>query len=308
MEKEKAYLPVFNFSLRNLPGECWRGIPGLEEHVLISQFGRVKRKPRRLVTINGAHRRYGTRILKPNVTQHTNFTQRKYRFDIKCMVQIEHRHYTFSPIRMVYHLFKEQFPYEDPHYRVIPINGNDLDIRPENLMLSYVEIITDTPYTKLNVEGKIKLYKKLKVPNAFIRRRQYVSCYNEKGGRIQTFNNLKEASTDMNLPVNSLQKAIKMPFLKLQEAYWRVGRKEHIDVFLIYEDQKQQKKEREGPRITQFDLNGSPINFYSCPQDAAKENGISRTKIEKALKKGNSNLAGFYLWRKGWIDRPIPGL
>lgn len=304
-------LPLFNFSVADLPGEMWCGIPGLEKYVQISQFGRVKRLGRKRTTKKGICRYYGDRILKSVLIPRQSFHENAYHFGLICTVAIEGVTHSFNPMRLVYYLFKSNFPLEDIDYQVSVINGDDLDIRPQNLRLTHFPRYT-RQYQKyreshLTVEKKIRFYKNTNFSKAVIARRAFISCYGDDGHRLNIYSNITQASTLTGLAVEAIEKALQHPLVALAGAYWRSGKSHTIDMSIIRTEQIRLFKEQHGTKVTQFDLNGNPIGHFLCIEDAAEAMDIDVDDILLALDI-QDRVAGFFFWRSGYLHEKIDGI
>lgn len=312
MEKvsEKSVLPIFNFSLNDLPGEIWLPAYRCEQFALISQFGRVKRIARDFLANTGAMRHYKARIYRPNVKTTVAFKDGRFHYHLVCTVCAEREHYIFNVMRMVYYLFNQEFSYDDADYSIVPMNGNDLDIRPQNLELIYRP---DSKASSLSVrqkytpERKMRLFKNAIFAKEVIYRRAQISCYDEEGFKILTFENIYSAHLKTKLAVSEIERAIANPFTLLNDYYWRSGKSLKIDTSLMRIQLQQIENERKGFQLTQFDLNGNPINYYYSIFDAAFDNDLNESDLINCLQ-GKAQVAGYFLWREGCWDTPILGL
>ncbi|MFX1707214.1 hypothetical protein PV783_24815 [Chitinophaga sp. CC14] len=307
---EKDVLPIFNFSLDDLPGERWLPVYGCEKFALISQFGRVKRIAREFQTNTGAIRYYKERIYKSNVKTTIVFKDGGYHYQLICIVCAERVHYIFNVMRLVYYLFNKEFPFHNADFSVVAKNRNDLDIRPENLELIYrpdSKAVFLSTRQKFTPERKMRLFKNATYAKEVIYRRAQISCYAQNGSRICTFENIYRAHLQTKLSVTDIEHAIANPFTLLRDFYWRSGKSESIDTSLMQMQQQQIQNEQRGVQITQFDLNGNPINYYYSVAEAARDNELNETDLLDCIH-GKEQVAGYFLWRKGYWDTPIPGL
>ena len=80
-----------------------------------------------------------------------------------------------------------------------------------------------------------------------------------------------------------------------------------IDTTIMQMREIQTEKQRNGIQLTQFDLNGNPINYYYSIAEAAADNKVEESEILECLY-GKVEVAGFFMWRKGNWDAPIPAL
>ena len=178
---EEAHLPVFNLSIENLSGEVWRPVYLLESCAVISNYGRVKRLKRAMIASTGARRVYDERIMKSTlITRYVERTGR-YHYQLYTTVSVNRVHHSFYPARMVYYLFRSTFPINDPEYVVGFLNGNELDIRPENLTLQHIPnfkgLLLSEQHT-IPVAEKIRLFNKAEFDKQIIHRKNMISCYN----------------------------------------------------------------------------------------------------------------------------------
>ncbi|MGN7706818.1 NUMOD1 domain-containing DNA-binding protein [Chryseobacterium sp. 22543] len=303
-------LPIFNFSLQDLPGEVWLPVHGSEDFALISQFGRVKRIPRHFTSLIGDNRYYGERIYQPTVKTYTTFKSGGYRYHLCCTISAERTHRVFNVAKMVYFLFNKPFPMDDIDYKIIPVNGKDLDIRPDNLELIFVkdpkiDILRIKPTYSL--DAKLRIFNKMEYSKELIYRLGVISCYSVHGDRICTFKNITKASQLTHLSVTDIENAIIKPFLLVHGCYWRSGKDGKINTSLMELKQQQEENQRRGVQLTQFDLSGNPINYYYSIAEAAKDNGISETEILNCLH-DRQQVAAYSFWKKGYHETSIPGI
>jgi hypothetical protein len=303
-------LPIFNFSLNDLPGEHWRPVYGAEDYAVISQFGRVKRISRGVVAITGARRTYKDRIFKSMVRTYYRMRDGRYTYSLICLVSAGDFRLTFNPMRMVYHRFCSTFPFHDQDYMISAINGDDLDIRPDNLRLTHIpnaKSVLHKDKTTENPERTIRLYKKAIISNSIIHRVKLVSCYDRNGQWQQTYENIYVAHMKTGFAVSEIEKALTEPLTLLGKYLWRSGKKYSIDVSLFQLKEEDDRKQQSGLRITQFDLNGNPINYYYSLEDAVSENAVLEPELLDCLQ-GRIQCAGFFMWKVGFWEKPIPGM
>lgn len=107
MKKNMTVLeyPHQNLSLKNIKGERWKNIPGLEDYFMVSNFGRVKRLEYEMVYKNGAVYTKPERIIKSKFVSQKN----RYKKDVtKFLVNratLDGIRYNFMLSRLVYYCF-----------------------------------------------------------------------------------------------------------------------------------------------------------------------------------------------------------
>ena len=105
---QKVY-PYQNTSLKNLEGEVWEDVPGLDGYFLISNFGRIKRQQYDLQHPNGFVYMLPEKIIKPRIGKAANKFKGDYTYYIMGKVIVEGKTFAFSVSRKVYYCFIEPF-------------------------------------------------------------------------------------------------------------------------------------------------------------------------------------------------------
>jgi hypothetical protein len=303
-------LPIFNFSLDDLPGEVWRPVFEAEKYAVISQFGRVKRIGREVIASSGDLRYYRPRIFKSTVRTSYKMSDGKYTYTLLCQVTVGRYYFLFNPMRMVYYRYCNNFPIHNQDYIVSAINGDDLDIRPDNLRLLYIPNVKasmNRDRRSRNPDRNIRLYKKAIISNSIIHRIKLVSCYDRNGKHVYTYDNIYVAHLKSGHPVSALETALTQPFTLLGGYLWRSGKRMSVEVSLFHLKEASDKKHQNGLRITQFDLSGNPINYYYSLDDAVAENDVLEPELLDCLE-GRIQFAGFFMWKVGFWEKPIPGI
>jgi len=234
----------------------------------------------------------------------------KYNYTLICQVSVGNFHFTFNPMRMVFYLYCNSFPIYNQDYIVTTKNGEDLDIRPDNLLLTHMpnaKSIMNRDRIANSPERNIRLFKNAILSKSVIYRMQLISCYNQKGELVKTYKDIYQAHLRTGLPVSSLEEALTLPLSVFGKYLWRSGKKKQIDVSLYHLKQLTDFKMQHGLHITQFDLNGNPINHYYSLEDAIQENHLNKNELLMCLE-GNARTAGYFLWKTGIWETPIPGL
>ncbi|RNA60450.1 hypothetical protein D1631_18305 [Chryseobacterium nematophagum] len=121
---EKNPLAIFNLSLKNMPGESWKALPGLHGKYVISNRGRVKR-----LSGWGA----GFRFYKEEQVLHLNL----HKSDNYLYFRVHPKEdvNTKSLARMLYYCFVKEFDLQDRTLRVVNQNKHIWDIDLSKLSL-----------------------------------------------------------------------------------------------------------------------------------------------------------------------------
>src|SRR5258707_264481 len=116
--------PYQNLSLKNIKGEKWKNIPGLEGYFLISNFGRVRRLEYEMEYRNGAIYIKPEKIIKPILIKKPNRYKNDYTLFLTGRVTLEGIRHNFMLSRLVYYCFFERFDLAD-HATVIQFKDDD---------------------------------------------------------------------------------------------------------------------------------------------------------------------------------------
>ncbi|WP_207632815.1 NUMOD4 domain-containing protein [Foetidibacter luteolus] len=132
----KLQYPYQNSSLKNIKGEKWADIPGLEGYYRVSNFGRIRRLEYQMQYKNGAIYVKEERIIKPGVVQHPNQFKGDLSPFLTNRVVIDGKRYNFTLARLVYHCFVNPFDLSDPTVAILCKDGDNFNIRPSNLQMA----------------------------------------------------------------------------------------------------------------------------------------------------------------------------
>jgi len=128
-QKKYAYQ---NFYLKNIKGEIWKDIDGLQDYYQVSNYGRIKRLEYEMQYKNGAILK-PQKIIKPAIVKQFN----KFKNDYSCFlvnrVTFKNSRHNFSIARLVYYSFVGKFDIDDHNIVIICKDGNNFNIRPDNL-------------------------------------------------------------------------------------------------------------------------------------------------------------------------------
>lgn len=134
----KTY-PYQHLELEDLGGEQWKDIPGLEGYFAISSLGRLKRLPCVMQDCNGTVYRKLEKIIKPSVSKAPNHYTGDHTSLLWVRVIRNGWKYNMTLARMMYYCFVQPFDLEDHTKVILCRDGDNLNIRPGNLVLASLE-------------------------------------------------------------------------------------------------------------------------------------------------------------------------
>lgn len=306
VKTSNSLLPSYlDKSLADRPGEIWVPLLDLEEYISISNFGRIKRNPRRVTYKNGRSKYVTAAILATPVIQSKNKTIGDFTFQLLGSIMIEGKTKRFSIRRMVYYHFVEEFDIDDDMVVILPLNGNGLEIVPNNLKKATIltKVRRSVSTGRMRNEFKHVDYNKAIKASAACTSKT-VSQYNEQGERINTFQSIHEAARICGVAFNHISDVCNFRQQTAQGYYWRHGCEEKLDIAFIRARKSESIRLKRGTKVTQFDLRGVPIAYFNNLQDAAKSVGCSYTAISAAIR-GINKTGGGYIWRKGHIQEKL---
>jgi len=174
-------LHIKNTSLRNLPHEEWKLLPGFGDNYMLSNYGRIKSLPRIVERPTQGSYTTKERILARRIgRQKIQGTKRTIKL-VWGQITYGKRSRPIPIARYTCYLFVEPFDLSDRHLVIMTHDGNPLN----------------TFYTNLFVSTKKKLmertYRNGRNTKAFGNKPKKVIQYDLNGTRIQVYNSLNEA-------------------------------------------------------------------------------------------------------------------
>lgn len=170
MQKKKSLKPYQDRSLKDLPGEQWKDIPGFDGVYEISSFGRIK-SLRRWRAGFGAGYYTKEKIIKQNVRRKKNHLLKEYTYTIANSLKKDGKFISRSTSRYIYYAFVGPFDLEDKtliisykdcdgrnlHYQNLFLtNRSDTQKRSYQLKRSQPEFVKHSlPVRQLTMDGKI---------------------------------------------------------------------------------------------------------------------------------------------------------
>ena len=275
-----------NLSLKNIKGERWKDVPGLELYARISSYGRLKRLPYVLEYSDGRMFHKPEKIIKPVVVNIQNRFMNDSLFFLRTTITIHGQVYNFSPTRLVYHCFIKPFDLEDDTVLILTKNRDGLDIRLSNLKLgSHREKQKRIFVLKRRVpiapgeKGRSKGIITSRAVNS-----KQVTQYNLQGKKIKTYPSVTSAVKETGISQTHISTRARGIEFSAGGFIWRYGNKARIDMqpmLELTEQRRKRNKEVFGKKVTQYSMNGKRLAMFPCIKDAAKATGVERVKYPR---------------------------
>lgn len=294
--------PYQNFSLKDIKGEVWEDIPGLDGYFCVSNYGRVRRSEYQTQYRNGAIHTRAEQIMKARVAKVPNKYKKDHTFWLVINVKLERKIYSFTIPRLVYYCFVEHFNTDDHSLLVICKDTNNFNIRPSNLQLVTMSEKQQrmikrgrfrSPFLDYSNEFKAVLYKKVGE-----RISKQVSQYTLEGEKIKTFTSMAAAEKATGARANVITMSASGKGNTAGGFVWRWGKESHVDMKSFRENKRKKHRKKFGQPVTQYDLTGKRVAYYISQKDAGEAVGIDSSKICRAVKGQYKTIKGF-IWKKG---------
>jgi hypothetical protein len=292
-----------NLDLKNIKGEIWKDIPGLEFYFKISNYGRIKRLSYEQVYNDGRVYQRPERIIKPIIVELNNsFVEDKIYF-VRNRVILNKQVYDFSIARLLYHYFIASINLDDQSIIILTKDGNGLNLKLSNLKIASLhekqkriyEKKRNLPYTfdeEARQRGIIK---------SRLAHNKQITQYDLNGKKIETFASITMAAQSTGISHCHISQRARGLQYSAGGFIWRLGNEKEFDISEI-QNKKAERKERNkrdfGKKITQYKMTGKRIAVYPTINDAAKVVGISNGDISKVIRKLRASAGGFY-WLEG---------
>lgn len=309
--KNEHIVPAYlDTSLENRPGEGWDDIPGLDGYYQISNFGRVKRVKREIFDSQGGRYVLPAKIRLAQKNHSPNRFTHDDTIRLQIAVQVQNHKHTFMVHRMVYYCFVAPFNLDDNKLNVIAKDGNELNMRPDNLLLVTAHEKCERTYQAGRLPNPSEMYpdnmKKAVKASTAVTSKQ-ISQYDLNGNLIKTYKSIQDASRATHVAHNTIAGKANHLHERAGKFYWRYGNEPSIDTKKIMKDWSRRHHKLVGKEVTKFDLEGNPLARYDALSVAAKENLISHKSIALCAK-GMTTQAGGYRWKLGYHKVKLPPL
>lgn len=268
----RKVLPYTNLQLKDMPGEKWKPLPGLEDYYEVSNLGRVKRIERwveRKATKSDMLLK--ERILGLTKDRSVNPYTRKISYRLAASLCVNWKKYQVTVARMVYYLFVRKFDLEDPTLVIMAKDGENLNAQHTNLKLVKKGMVQELVYRN---QKKRRPFKK-------------VSQYDEQGRLIKTYPSLLAAEKELGLNRNTISLAANGALRYCFGYVWKFGERKkippvgHLDLV--------------NKRITQYTLRGKFVKEYPSVKQAGIQTGFDENGIRSCAKGRRGDYKG-YKW------------
>lgn len=288
--------------LKDLVGEIWRDIPGLEDYGMISNYGRVKRLAFESYNSMGRLRSYKERIQKQKITLYFNIFKQDSRGHLNVRIQIGGVAHSISVGRMVYYCFVERFDLSDRSIYISYKDYNALNPTPENLFK------TDHSGLQQHImrSGRKDMHFGHNEANQVVfseRGRQVnikkVHQYDMQGIYVATYDSLTDAADQTGVGLSHISAAARAVALTAGGFLWRFGRKnQKIAVKEIHARIRASK----GVSVSRYNMDGKKIATYYNINQAAIQVGVKRESLRNAVH-GKTLVLADSVWRHGEADQ-----
>lgn len=206
--KKDQQLAYCNRELKNLRGERWKEIPGLEELYLISSYGRVRSLPRLVeayIPSQGRSISYYTkeRILTVKVHSRWNTIINGPYYECTVAIHFGGREKRYMIARLVYHGFVKEIDFETDGLMIMHRDGNGLNNHYTNLEAGRRSQVTQRAYdSKRHISPfarKSRAEIKQITRKAGISRQKPVIQFSLKGRRLKRYASIKEAAAQTGI-------------------------------------------------------------------------------------------------------------
>lgn len=301
MQKKKY--PYQDISLKNIKGEKWKDLPGLELYFKISSYGRIKRLEYDLEYIDGRVYTKPEKIIKPTVRKIPNLFMNDTILFLYSRVTLYKQHYNFSIARLVYYCFVQSFNLNNSFIVILTKDRNGLNIKPSNLKKATLtekqkRIFDLKRHQPLVVDNEAR---QRSIEKSKQRNNKEITQYNMQGEKIKTYPSSTIAGIQTGISRSHISNRASGTEFSAGGFIWRYGNDNQIEITPMLEKTEQRRKrnkEEFGEKVTQYKMNGKRVAVFTTINDAAKNIGISRSCISQVIKKKASSAGGFY-WLKG---------
>lgn len=290
--------PYRDKSLKNIKGEKWEAIPGVEGVFEISNFGRIKSLAREIYYTNGKVIHRKECIIMAGVSPAPNYYTGDYTYQLAAHLSTAGKIYHFSVARLVYNCFVREIDLDDDSINVIQKDGNGLNCHYKNLKaVSSIEKQKRIYTLKRNISCFSWLDMKAIAKKGAENREQPVTQYSSEGKRIKVFESIKAASEATGIKRSGISAVLAGSYQTAGGFVWKRGKGERqIDLTGYFDAWRKSWKEKRGKKIIQYSLDKRKIKTYPSISDAAAQTGIPFSNISRAAG-GYLKTAGGYKWK-----------
>ena len=265
-------LPYKNRSLKNIPGEKWKDIPGYQDYYQVSNYGRAKALERWVERLIKGNLHLKEKIKKLTLNRSLNPYIGKYTSQLFVSLSRDAKDKSFTVSRLVYYCFVKKFDTENPKLIITTKDGNNLNLHYKNLQLVSKGEVQVKTYSE---QKKRKLYKT-------------ISQYNYNGKLIKTYSSIIEAAAETNTNMDYLSQAACGNVIHVRGCLWRYGIAKKIrPTKFPYRNIK---------RVAQYTAKGKQVQQFNSITEAEKTTGFDDIGISDCAHKRRKTYKGF-IWK-----------
>ena len=222
-----------------MQGELWKDIPGLEGYYVVSNYGRVKRCPYEMKNRNGGIYHRKGKMIKLSLVKNPSKSKGNRNVFLAVKLTLQKKRYYFTVARLVYYCFVDPMDLADDTTLIVAVDGDDLNIRPENLLavrrIQRVHRKIDRktfhlPFHDLEDSLKEELQRNL------IRiHEKLVSQYDITGKRIESFLSLADAQRATGISYVNIRGVANRGHIRAGGYFWRWGKEDKIEPTKVLE-------------------------------------------------------------------------
>lgn len=308
----KKEYPYQNLSMKDIKGERWEDIPGLDGYFCVSNYGRVKRMEFEMQYKDGRICIRPEKIIKPMIVKQQNKFIGDYSYFLTVRLVLSGKKYSFTVARLVYHCFADaSFNMDDHKSVILAKNYDNFNVKPSNLLKAtlhqkqkriFQRTRSRSPLLDLSKEFLDSVRQKIIKTQS-----KQVTQYTRAGKKIKTFSSMAAAQRATGVHAVAIREVAIGENITAGGFLWRWGNEKKINVNAKNLKEARRKEHRKNYNIisvTQYDMEGNRIAYYPSLTDAEEATGVNGGQISLAAK-GIYKSARGYFWIKGYGKEKI---
>jgi hypothetical protein len=224
MMTDKPIPPYLNKSLKPLPNEIWKDIPGFEGSYQASNLGRVKSLNRVVPHPRLKQQFVKGRILCHSIAQNKNVKTDEPMIDLRVSLSVEGVQHYFNTRRIIYRTFIDpHLDYNKDGLYVINIDGDGYNNCSTNLTLVTKSAKQKRAIERDRVIPYLETADRSQWPKTYggYSRRKPIAQYDLKGNLVSQFESIKEASRKTGLDEKAIIQVAKGVYSQWNGFKWR---------------------------------------------------------------------------------------
>jgi NUMOD4 motif/NUMOD1 domain len=295
--------PYQNLSLKDMKGELWKDIPGLDGYFCVSNYGRIKRSKFEMQFRDGRTIIRKEKIIKSQIQKFWNRFSRDYTYYLTTRVTLQNKYYRYGVARLVYDRFVEAIELDGSQFVVLAKDCDNFNIIPSNLIGTTLHFKNKRMFQRnriispfVSLPEKIRLKQQRATAKAISKK---VTQYTPAGKKIKTFSSMAAAARATGTYPDMIGQVVTGKKIAAKGFLWRLGNEKKIKgQELIDRRRKEYRLNYQAVSVTQYDMKGNRIAYYPSLLEAGQVTGIQASHIG-AVARGLNRSAGGYFWVKG---------